>query len=242
MCRSFPLALLGVLAGLSWPAPCPAAQAQADETEQEEQVMDGSAKPELFLEGVIVASEAHRSVALLRRPGASFARAVAVGETLYGFELLEVSDNGIVVREGGEIRRLDLSGQWQAAPARAPKDPDPMAEPSAEPPASVRTELQRATVEARLSEEMPRILTQTGLTPRVLEGRVSGFRVTRLPGGTLLDDAGIRAGDVLLSINEISLDSPYTLIDLYPRLSAEDEIRVVLERAGHTVTYVYNFN
>jgi type II secretion system protein C len=192
------------------------------------------------LEGVIIASDTHRSVALLRRAGSSFARAVTVGETFYEFELLEVSDSGIVVREGGEIRRLDLSGKWQAAPAKAPEEPMPR--PSAEPPASVRTELERATVEARLSDEMPRILSQTGLTPRVLEGRVSGFRITRLPGGTLLDDAGIRAGDVLLSINEISLDSPYTLIDLYPRLQAEDEIRVVLERAGHTVTYVYNFN
>jgi type II secretion system protein C len=192
------------------------------------------------LEGVIIASDAHRSVALLRRAGASFARAVAVGETFYGFELLEVSDSGIVVREGGEVRRLDLSGEWQPAPVTAPEEPIPAA--PVEAPASVRTKLQRATVETRLSEEMPRILSQTGLTPRVLEGRVSGFRITRLPRGTLLDDAGIRAGDVLLSINEISLDSPYTLIDLYPRLQSEDEIRVVLERAGHTVTYVYNFN
>jgi type II secretory pathway component PulC len=144
------------------------------------------------------------------------------------------------VREGGEVRRLDLSGEWQPAPVTAPEEPIPAA--PVEAPASVRTKLQRATVETRLSEEMPRILSQTGLTPRVLEGRVSGFRITRLPRGTLLDDAGIRAGDVLLSINEISLDSPYTLIDLYPRLQSEDEIRVVLERAGHTVTYVYNFN
>ena len=97
-------------------------------------------------------------------------------------------------------------------------------------------------VEKRLSEEMPRILAQTGLTPRVLEGRVNGFRITRLPRGTVLDDAGIRAGDVLVSINEIFLNSPYTLIDLYPRLQEEDEIRLVLERAGQTVTYVYNFN
>ncbi|MGH9462194.1 MAG: hypothetical protein ACRD1X_13310 [Vicinamibacteria bacterium] len=240
MYRSFLFPLLGALAGLSWLAPCSAARTEADETQQEEPVAEGPTEPELFLEGVIIASDALRSVALLRRAGASFARAVTVGETFYGFELLEVSDSGIVVREGGEIRRLDLSGAWQPAPAMAPKEPKPA--PSVEAPASVRTELERSTVEARLSEEMPLILSQTGLTPRVLEGRVSGFRVTRLPGGTLLDDAGIRAGDVLLSINEISLDSPYTLIDLYPRLQAEDEIRVVLERAGHTVTYVYNFN
>ena len=196
--------------------------------------------PELFLEGVIVAADPRRSVALVRRSGGSYARAVTVGEVIYGFELLEVSDGGIVVRGGQEVLRLNLSGEWQSAPRTAPTNSMP--ESPVEIPASVRTELQRSSVEARLSEEMPRILAQTGLTPRVLEGRVKGFRITQLPRGTVLDEAGIRTGDVVVSINEISLNSPYTLIDLYPRLQAEEEIRVILERGGQTVTYVYNFN
>jgi general secretion pathway protein C len=202
--------------------------------------VESSAEPELFLEGVIVAADPHRSVALVRRPGGGYARAVSVGETIYGFELLEVTDSGILVRGEQQVLRLGLSGEWQPAPATAP--PDPVSEPRVQEPASVRKELERNSVEARLSEEMPRILTQTGLTPRVLEGRVKGFRITRLPGGTVLDDAGIRTGDVLLSINEISLNSPYTLIDLYPRLQSEEEIRVVLERGGKTLTYVYDFD
>ncbi len=233
------LVLLGVLYGLSWPAPCPAMQSgQAFEVEQA--VEESASDPALSLDGVIVAADPHRSVALIRRSGGSYARAVTVGETIYGFELLEVSGSGIIVREGQEVLRLSLSGEWQSAPRTAPTDAMP--EPPVEMPASVRTELQRSLVEARLSEEMPLILTQTGLTPRVLEGRVKGFRITRLPRGTVLDEAGIRTGDVVMSINEIALNSPYTLIDLYPRLQAEDEIRVVLERAGQTVTYVYNFN
>ena len=214
---------------------------QANQDEQTEQAVETpSSGPELFLEGVIVASDPNRSVALVRRPGAGYARAVTVGETIYGFELLEVSSSGIIVREGQNILRLNSSGEWQVAPRTAPADSMP--EPAIEMPASVRTELRRFLVEQRLSEEMPRILTGTSLTPRILEGQVKGFRITRLPGGTVLDDAGIRAGDVLVSINEISLNSPYTLIDLYPRLQAEEEIRVVLERAGEIFTYVYHFD
>src|SRR3972149_1858713 len=57
---------------------------------------------QLVLEGVIVSSDPSRSVALVRRPGGSHACAVNVGETIYGFELLEVSDAAITLREGKE--------------------------------------------------------------------------------------------------------------------------------------------
>ena len=197
---------------------------------------------QLVLEGVIVSSDPSRSVALVRRPGGSHARAVNVGETIYGFELLEVSDSAITVREGKEILRLTLSGEWEVTPAPALARASSSQSPSPSSHQRVRRELQRSLVEERLSEEMPRILTHTGVTPRVVEGEVRGFRITRLPGGTVLDDAGIRTGDVLLSINEISMNSAYALIDLYPRLQQEDEIRVVLERAGEVVTLVYAFN
>ena len=61
-------------------------------------------------------------------------------------------------------------------------------------------------------------------------------------GATVLDDAGIRTGDVLLSINEISLNSPYALMELYPRIQEADEIRVLLERDGEVKTLVYSFD
>jgi len=243
--RATTLPLLLAFLALMGPAPSPASQSeelgQSGLSGPEELAHEASApEPGLVLEGVIIATDHERSVALVRRAGGAYARAVTVGETIYGFEILEVVDSGVTVREGHDVFRLHLSGDWEPVAPVAPRDPSPA--PPVEAPASVRTELERSKVEARLSEEMPRIMKQTGLTPRVLKGRVRGFRITRLPEGTVLDEAGIRAGDVLLSINEISLNSPYTLIDLYPRLQAEEELRVVLERSGQTFTYVYKLN
>lgn len=242
MHRRSGLAVLGMLSWCLAPPLSLAVQSDAAEESPRQEAPENSStsEPILFLEGVVVASQPERSVALVRRPGGGYARAVTVGETIYGYELLQVSSEGITVREGTGVFRVTLSGEWMRETPRSVNGSP--TEEKVESPASRRTELERSLVEKRLSAEMPRILAQTGLTPRVLEGRIQGFRITRLPGGTVLDDAGIRAGDVLMSINGISLNSPYTLIGLYPRLQAEDEIRVVLERAGHTVTYVYNFN
>ncbi len=222
-----------------------------------------SAEPELILEGVIVASEPSNAVALVRRPESPFARAVKVGEKVYGFELIEVSDSAVRFKQGDDVIRLTLAGQWQrsttpviadANPPEGIETPDVEDVPdvpdapdvedgqASEISADMKRQLRRSLLEERLSREMPVILTKTGLTPRVEEGVVTGFRITRLPKGTVLDEAGIQTGDVLLSINEISLNSPYALMELYPRLQEADEIRVLLERDGEVKTLVYSFD
>ena len=225
-----------------------------------------SAEPKLILEGVIVASEPSNAVALVRRPESPFARAVKIGEKVYGFELIEVSDSAVRFKQGDDVIRLTLAGQWQrsttpviadANPPEGIETPDSPDMPDMEDvpdvpdvedrqapqiSADMKRQLRRSLLEERLSREMPVILTKTGLTPRVEEGVVTGFRITRLPKGTVLDEAGIQTGDVLLSINEISLNSPYALMELYPRLQEADEIRVLLERDGEVKTLVYSFD
>ena len=213
-----------------------------------------SAEPKLILEGVIVASEPSNAVALVRRPESTFARAVKVGEKVYGFVLIEVSDSAVRFKQGDDVIRLTLAGQWQRSttPVIADANPPegietPDVEDAEEGQASeisadMKRQLRRSLLEERLSREMPVILTKTGLTPRVEEGVVTGVRITRLPKGTVLDEAGIQTGDVLLSINEISLNSPYALMELYPRLQEADEIRVLLERDGEVKTLVYRFD
>ncbi len=210
-----------------------------------------STEPPLILEGVIVASVPANAVALLRRPGSTFARAVKVGEKVYGFELLEVSDGAVRLKQGDAVIRLTLAGQWQRATrpfvveANHSEGMDAAQVEDGQTPelsAEMKRQFHRSLLEERLSREMPVILTKTGLTPRVEEGVVTGFRITRLPKGTVLDEAGIQAGDVLLSINEISLNSPYALMELYPRLQEADEIRVLLQRDGEVRTLVYSFD
>jgi len=242
------LLVFGIEAGmLSEPS-----MAAGQETEEA-----SSLEAELILEGIIVASEPSNAVALVRRPESTFARAVKVGEKVYGFELIEVSDGAVRFKQGDAVIRLTLAGQWQRSSTSVIADANPAEEIDApdaadaadaedgqasELSAEMKRQLQRSLLEERFSREIPVILTKTGLTPRVEEGVVTGFRITRLPKGTVLDEAGIQTGDVLLSINEISLNSPYALMELYPRLQEADEIRVLLERDEEIMTLIYSFD
>ena len=64
------------------------------------------------------------------------------------------------------------------------------------------------------------------------DGRVVGVQVTRMPEGSLLTDAGLRAGDVLTQINGTQIDGMGTLIGLWPRLQTATELRAVVVRNG----------
>jgi type II secretory pathway component PulC len=91
-------------------------------------------------------------------------------------------------------------------------------------------------VDRRLSLEIPRILAETTAVPVMEDGRVTGIALTRIAEGSLLTDAGLRAGDVLTQINDTVIDGLPTLIGLYPRLQSARELRAVVLRNGVPVS------
>jgi hypothetical protein len=183
--------------------------------------------------GVILHPEPGRCTAVLRVGERT--RVAAVGDRVFG---------GLVTMIREDVVRLDFSsGPVElrlpaAAPTSPVTRPGPPVEANdraggeGEPPARA---MPRADVEKRLGTEIPRILTETALRPVVEDGRVVGLLVARLPEGTLLSDAGLRAGDVLVEINETAIDGMGTLMGLWPRLQSATEIRAVVRRAGRPV-------
>lgn len=178
------------------------------------------------LVGVVVSPAPGRSTALLACDGR--ARAVQVGESACGAELVAVSAGSVTVEADGQRRELQLGA---AAPLQ-------LAPPSAAPEAARPGErtLARAEVERRLAQEIPRILAETTLLPVTEDGRVTGFALTRLPDGSLVSDAGLQPGDVLVEINGTPVDSLATLAGLFTRLRQESDIQARVLRGGSPVT------
>lgn len=191
---------------------------------------------ELVLDGVIVAENPADSVALVRRAEAGRAQVLRVGQELHGYVLLEVA-KGFVRLQGdeGELR-LFLSG---AGASTAPPEKEPSND--GEDSEWIRRAFPRAVARERLSKEIPVILSETDLTPRVEDGEVRGLSVTRLPDGTLLSESGLLPGDILVSINGEPLSGVEALWELIARLVDQEEIRVVVRRRGETLKLAYAF-
>lgn len=178
--------------------------------------------PDLSAQGVVVS--ARTSVAVLRAEGRT--RVVAVGDGAFGGVVRAIERGRVTLDFDGAPVVLALASRGAAPAAVVPAVQAPAA----------GLVLPRAELERRLGEETSRILAETTLVPVQDGGAVTGFTLARIPDGTVLSDAGLRAGDVLTHVNDVPIDSLATLIGLWPRLQGESSVRAQVLRGGVPVT------
>lgn len=155
-------------------------------------------------------------------------RAVLVGDPAFGCVVASATERSVVLDCAGEKRELRLAG---AAPATIAA-PTVAKGPAGDAAAPADFDIRRTELEERLGREMSRLMTETTLVPVTERGRVSGFTLTRIPPGTILEELGIRAGDVLTSVNDTPIDGFTTLVGLWPRLQREGFVRAQILRDG----------
>jgi type II secretion system protein C len=195
---------------------------------------------DLAVSGVVVGSSPERSSAILTSGGRT--RVVSVGESAFGGRLVSVSAEAVALEFDGQRVVLRVPSAAEAprpAPAAAPiaHVSLPAGAPPEDPATPART-MQRVELQRRLGDEIPRILAETAVTPVLDEGRVVGVQIARLPEGSLLTDAGLRAGDVITRINDTEIDGMGTLVGLWPRLQSASELRAVVLRNGQPISLV----
>ncbi len=200
-----------------------------------------AAPKDLAVSGVVVGRTPERSTAILSSGGKT--RVVSVGGSAFGGRVTAVSAEAVTLEFEGErlVLRLPSAAQVAARPAPPLAGGQPGTLPPGAPPEDPETparSMQRAEVQRRLGDEIPRILAETAVAPVLEDGRVTGVQIARLPEGSLLTDAGLRAGDVITRINGTEIDGMATLVGLWPRLQSASELRAVVVRNGQPVSLV----
>lgn len=181
--------------------------------------------PEVTLSGVVLARSG-RHAAILVSEGRT--RSVVAGDRAFGCEVASILKDRVDIVCAGERRTLSLSASPLVAGAG-------VTGPVAERAPTADVTMTRAELEARLDREMSRLMTETTLVPVTARGQVAGFTLSRIPAGTILETLGLKAGDVLVSVNETPIDSFTTLVGLWPRLQTSGSVRAQIMRDGKPV-------
>jgi general secretion pathway protein C len=143
-------------------------------------------------------------------------RLVPVGrDAAPGLTLVRVEQNHAVFRSAGGEIRLGFDGIAQAQPGAPAAGPAPV-----------------ATGEAAQREETLRY--RLGLAPRMANGRVTGYTVRSNVEMPALARAGIRPGDVIVSVNGSSFDEE-RLQELAWNIANSSQTRFEVERGGQRV-------
>jgi general secretion pathway protein C len=192
------------------------------------------APADLAAVGVVLSANPERSVAILQSGGRT--RTAAVGDPAFGGRVTAVSRQRVALDFGGRLVELKLTrGADLPAPRRFEATHEPAGPPAGEAmgvgAGPKRRVLSRADVERRLNAELPK-LAQAALRPVTEDGRVIGMRVSLIPEGTLLQEVGIRSGDVITELNGVKVDGLPALAGLWSSLQGASELDATVLRDG----------
>ncbi len=80
------------------------------------------------------------------------------------------------------------------------------------------------------------------LQPRITDGKTDGFMIRRLRRNSILNKLGLQRGDVIMQVNNMTLDSPETALQIFQQLREARQITVGIERKGTPQTFTYELD
>ena len=156
--------------------------------------------------------------------GLSNGRQVSVGageELEPGLTLSAVAPDHVMLSRGGAPFRLDFPDMMSGAASVAPATTAQPAVATPEP-----------TPAEGVAVDPQRLIAQAGLRPRIQGLGVNGLTVSASGDGGELRNAGLRSGDVILSVNGTALNSPQALAALRGQLADAPSAQIQFERDG----------
>lgn len=204
--------------------------------------------PPLSLIGVLVSENPSSSIALVHNKVTGKTVMLAAGESVLDMTLTHVLEDGIVLKRGDEIywifmgngKRYEVDGKMHRITPRVLETDQAYDQPNgSRADNSPEMEFIRSEVQRRMKREWPLIIKDTQVIPNYADGKMSGFRVVRLPGNSIASEIGIYKDDVIREVNGVKLDNLSTLVSLYSQTFVQDRFEVLIERDKKFIRQVY---
>jgi general secretion pathway protein C len=198
----------------------------------------------LTLVGTVVAGE--YSLALINT--GSKVEVFGLGsEIAAGVTVDAIERRKVVVLERGERRELILVEEQVASSQPATRrTPTAAATPTAAQDGVVdlgegRFRVDRGMVDSARAN-MGTLLQSARMIPHMENGQTTGFRLVGMQRGSLLEQLGLRLGDVVVEINQVRLDSPEKALQIFQQVREANNISLGLIRNGQPQTFEYSLD
>jgi general secretion pathway protein C len=83
------------------------------------------------------------------------------------------------------------------------------------------------------------LLKQAQAIPYLEGGKTTGFQIRMIQRGSLIEQIGLRKGDILREVNGVMLNSPEKALQIFGQLRQAKQISIGLERRGKAMTFAY---
>jgi type II secretion system protein C len=198
--------------------------------------------------GVIISENPKSSLAVLKNENSGDFQNLRVGESFSDMILTQIFKNHIVFERGDKAFRLFMGSRKprglpeileEMPEQRSPSLTEITESPFLNEDEIKPKEFRRSELEKRVREEMPLLLSEARITPNLVEGKMYGFRITKLPTNSILSELGVLRNDIIKEINGVRLNSFDTMISLYSEFGNENQFTILLERNGRRIRLQY---
>lgn len=146
-------------------------------------------------------------------------------------KLVEILTESIKIEHGGKIEILEMAAAKGGSVG------------GAESISSNEEGTEFSVAEEELSKalaNLPRLLSQARAVPYFRNGKSIGMRLFAIRRGSLYEKLGMKNGDIILSVNENSVNDPAQALKIFEKLKTERTINVELERNGKANSLRYS--
>jgi general secretion pathway protein C len=182
--------------------------------------------------GTIIGSETN-SWAILQEGAARKQRIVPIHGNIDGGKIVQISRNRILIQRDGKEEALSVYEEGVRLQPGA--SPPPLAPPGAgevvKKLSANRYVVNREDVSASVSN-INQFMTQARIKPNFVGGRPSGFSVSEIQGGSLMEKLGLQNNDVVRKVNGQTIDKPEDIFQAYSQLQRDSNIELEIERGG----------
>jgi general secretion pathway protein C len=195
----------------------------------------------LKLKGIFASHDAESSRALIA-DAAGKEKPYAVGDDVPGGATLhEIREDRVILERSGrfETLKLERGPTREGGTATAAYTP-PAANAAPAGPAGTATNL--AELRNEVMHDPSKASQYLRLQPVYTEGKLQGYRIYPGPNRQLFQQVGLRAGELVTSVNGVQLDDAAKALQLLNDLKEVQELTLTLERAGQTRSLNLNVN
>ena len=82
-------------------------------------------------------------------------------------------------------------------------------------------------------------LQQARFLPKYVDGEMAGLQVNAIKAGSLVEEAGLENGDVIIMANGIAINSPRASAEAFEEMGAADEVELEVSRADGSIVPIF---
>lgn len=208
---------------------------------EEAPIVDSPMLRKYELNGVIVLP-GDRSIALIRTSGEKESQIYRIGDSIGNAEIVKIERYMIHLKEDGKTVILPMYYKYIAKTARSREatsssDSSPEKYTGSK---QIKKVLSRSDVENKVFKRVNEILTQIAISPYMIDGKMEGLRLVRVPKDNIIYEMGGRSGDLVRRVNGHELNQIDQMYKLWENVRDDSHISVDIERNKQIYTYDFD--